>query len=94
MIIKLKEKIIKTVQVSLNIGKGDLERKVKQAQKFLSNKEQVRIALVVKGRQKARTDTAVEFLNEIHETYMQDCGNLVKAPNAGGLFLTYMPLGK
>jgi translation initiation factor IF-3 len=67
---------------------------MKQAQVFLEKREQVRITLVLKGRQRGRQLSAVEFLQEIHETYFTDFGNLIKPPTDGNLSLTYNPASK
>lgn len=82
---------IKTIQITLNVGKNDLERKIKQAQKFLEKKEQVRVTLALKGRQKANPKRGVEFLNEINEKYFTDCGRCVKPATESSLSLTFMP---
>ncbi len=82
---------MKIIQVTPQIGKNDLARKMKQAQCFLEKREQVRITLVVKGRQKGHISSSLQFLNEIHEEFFAECGKLVKSPTAENLSLMYNP---
>lgn len=67
---------------------------MKQAQKFLEDREQVKVIVQLRGRQKWNPDAAVTLLKEIHETYFADLGNLVKEPTKDSLFLTYNPRKK
>lgn len=78
----------------MQIGQNDLERKLKQAQKFLEKREQVRITLALKGRQKGRPEGALEFLLAIHNDYMAEFGKLTKDPTMQNLSLTYNPKSK
>ena len=78
----------------MTIGKGDLDRKMNQACKFLEKREQVRVTLTVKGRQRGRADASLAFLNKVHEEYMKDAGSLVKPPTETNLQLTYNPNSK
>lgn len=64
---------------------------MKQAQKFLEKKNQVRIVLSLKGRQKNNTESAIQFLMHLHENYLNDFGKCAKLPSENGLFLTYNP---
>lgn len=85
---------MKIIQVTPQIGKADLERKMKQALGFLEKREQVRIALVLRGRQKGHVDSSIEFLSKINEDFFVGLGSLVKPPTAGNLALTYNPVSK
>ncbi len=85
---------MKIIQVTPQIGKADLERKMKQAIGFLEHREQVRITLVLRGRQKGHVDSSIEFLSKINEDFFIGVGNLVKPPTAGNLALTYNPSSK
>lgn len=85
---------MKIVQVTPQIGKNDLARKMKQAQEFLEKREQVRITLVLRGRQKGHVGTSLEFLHKLHEEFFSRCGKLVKEPTAQNLSLTYNPASK
>jgi len=85
---------VKIIQVTPQIGKNDLARKMKQAQAFLEKREQVRVTLVLKGRQRGHVSTSIEFLTHIHEEFFASCGSLVKPPTAENLSLTYNPSSK
>lgn len=50
---------MKIIQVTPQIGKNDLARKMKQAQKFLEDREQVRVTLVLRGRQRGHTVSSI-----------------------------------
>lgn len=66
---------------------------MKQVQKFLEKKEQVRVVLLLKGRQKGNPKRGADFLNEVAETYLNDFGKCVKAASESNLNLTFMPKG-
>ncbi len=82
---------MKTVQITPQIGKADLERKMKQAIGFLDHREQVRITLVLRGRQKGHLESALQFLTKIHTEWFEDVGSLAKYPTFDNLSLTYNP---
>lgn len=66
---------IKTVVVSINIAKHDLDRKMRQAQEFLIDGERVRINLgKLRGREKNRAYQASEALNSYFEEYLRAFG--------------------
>lgn len=64
---------------------------MKQAQGFLQKRQQVRVVLQLKGRQKSNPARGVEFLTEIHETYLDEFGKCAKMPTDLNLSLTYNP---
>lgn len=64
---------------------------MKQAQGFLAKKKQVRVSVVLHGRQKSKPDFAIQFLNELHETYLKAYGSLASSPNEKNIQLTYNP---
>lgn len=66
---------------------------MKQAQKFLQKKEQVRIALLLKGRQKSNPERGAEFLNDLNEKFFTKHGRCVKPATPQNLGLTLMPIG-
>lgn len=84
---------IKTIQLTLAIGDNDLERKMKQAQKFLSKKEQVRVTVLLKGRQKDHPERASIFLNDKYEEFLKGHGTLARPATPANPSLTIMPLG-
>lgn len=66
---------------------------MKQAQEFLAKKEQVRVVLLLKGRQKNSPERGAEFLNELYKEYFTGHGKCVKPATAANLGLTLMPVG-
>lgn len=68
-----KEVEIKGIRLSLRIGKHDLETRAKQADKFLSRGDKVKVELPLRGREKAHKDLAREvvsnFVNELSQKY-------------------------
>ncbi|HNV97134.1 MAG TPA: translation initiation factor IF-3 [bacterium] len=68
---KPKKVEIKGIRLSLTIGKHDLEVKRNQAKKFLSQKDKVKIELILRGREKQYIEKAKgvinEFLSEIQD---------------------------
>lgn len=59
-----KKSLIKNIKLSLFIGKGDLERLVNKAKKFIDEGHQVRIALLLKGRELGKKPLAFNLMNE------------------------------
>lgn len=66
---------------------------MKQAQKFLSKKEQVRVMVLLKGRERSRADKAAEILNQLYEEYLTAHGKCTKPATPQNPTLTIMPLG-
>jgi translation initiation factor IF-3 len=60
----VKKSTIKDVKLSLFIGKGDLDRLIKRAQEFLEDGQQVRISLLLKGREMGKRDMAFNLVSE------------------------------
>ena len=62
----------KGIRLSFGISLNDLQTKAKLAKKFLENKNRVKIAMILKGREKAHLNVAKEkignFLKIISET--------------------------
>jgi len=55
---KAKKTEIKGIRLSLNIGQHDLDVRKKQADKFLAGGNQVRLEIILRGREKAKGDFA------------------------------------
>jgi len=64
---KIKKVEIKGIRLSFKIGKHDLDFKRKQAEKFLKQKDKVKIELNLRGREKAHKDLAQEIINKFIE---------------------------
>lgn len=55
---------IKDIKLSLFIGRGDLERLVKKARAFLEEGHQVRIGLLLKGREVGKKQMGFDLINQ------------------------------
>lgn len=82
---------MKTVQITLDIGQNDLERKMKQAQGFLAKRIPVRVSLSLHGRQKGHPERGVAFLTELQSKWIAEFGKCVKPATEKNLTLTVMP---
>lgn len=61
---KQKEVEIKGIRIGFTTGKHDLELRAKQAEKFLTAGDKVRINMKLRGREKAHTYLAFQKFNE------------------------------
>ncbi len=55
---------IKDIKLSLFIGKGDLDRLVKKAREFIEDGHQVRIGLLLKGREMGKKPMAFDLIHQ------------------------------
>lgn len=55
---------IKEIRISFQEAEGDLKRKAKQAEEFLKDGDQVRIRMILKGRQILHQDMAKERIEK------------------------------
>lgn len=55
---------IKDIKLSLFIGKGDFDRLVKKAREFLENGHQVRIGLLLKGREMGKKPMGFDLISQ------------------------------
>jgi len=60
----VKKSIIKDIKLSLFIGTGDLERLIKKSKEFLNDGHQVRIGLLLKGREVGKKSMAFNLINQ------------------------------
>jgi translation initiation factor IF-3 len=64
---------LKGIRLSVRIGVGDLQVRLKQALKFLEKGDKVKVELPLRGREKAHRNVAQQvmenFLEQIKETY-------------------------
>lgn len=60
---KIKKAELKGLRLTLNIGKHDLDIRKNQAEKFLADGNQVRVEMVLRGREKARGELAAQVMN-------------------------------
>lgn len=82
--LKNRSKPLKDIQISVNIAQHDLETKVNNAKKFISEGSKVRVILTMKGREMSRREenkkSILEFIvmmseEAVPETSPRDEGN-------------------
>ena len=74
---------LKEVWLSMTIDTHDLETKAKQAAKFLSNGDKVKVSIRMRGRQQAHASLGVEVMNEFF-SLIADVGEMNKKPLTEG----------
>lgn len=64
---KKKQKVVETkeVKMSINIGKGDFDTKIKHTLKFIENGDKVKVSVRMRGREITHLDLAREMMKEI-----------------------------
>lgn len=70
---------IKEVWLSMTIDVGDLNVKAKQAQKFLSQGNKVKVSIRMRGRQMAHSNLSVDVMKRFFEI-VKDYGIMEKQP--------------
>ncbi len=90
-----KQKVIqvKEIRLSVNIDNHDLETKAKNAIKFLSGGDRLKVSLRLKGRQLARKDLAEEVIDRFTEM-INEYGEIERKAKFEGksLFAFYSPV--
>ena len=74
---------IKEIWLSMTIDVGDLNVKAKQAQKFLSSGNKVKVSIRMRGRQMAHQEIGVYVMKRFFEM-VKDSGNIEKQPLTEG----------
>lgn len=74
---------IKEIWLSMTIDVGDLNVKAKQAQKFLSSGNKVKVSIKMRGRQMAHVELGVDVMNRFFEL-VKDVGTMEKKPLTEG----------
>lgn len=92
---KKKQKVIDTkeIKMSLNIGDGDFNTKVKQAIKFLEKGDKVKFNFMFRGREITYSDSAQVIIDKIMEA-IGEVAKIDEKPKMEGkrLFFTVAPL--
>ncbi len=70
---------IKEVWLSMTIDVGDLNVKAKQAQKFLTSGNKVKVSIRMRGRQMAHSELGLDVMNKFFEI-VKDFGTMEKKP--------------
>lgn len=81
----VKKGVVKDVNLGLFIGKADLDRMERRSKEFLSEGHQVRINLLLRGRENAKRDMAFALVNK----FIVSLGevNISKPPKLEGKIL-------
>ena len=74
---------IKEIRLSMTIDSGDLNTKAKQANKFLSDGDKVKVSIRMRGRQQARPQMGVDVINSFYET-VKDIASVDRKPVVDG----------
>lgn len=88
-----KQAVVKGVRISLRTGKHDLLTKVKQAEKFLSAKNTVKVSLLFKGREIIHMDMGLERMHKFAES-LSEIADLDTQPKRQGNTLMMILLPK
>lgn len=92
---KKKQRVIDTkeIKMSLNIGDGDFNTKIKQAIKFLEKGDKVKFNFMFKGREITYSDSAQAIVDKIIEA-TSEISKIDEKPKMEGkkLFFTLAPL--
>lgn len=75
---KQKSAEIKGIRLSLKIGTHDLDMRKEQAKKFFEQGDRVKLEMILRGRERARTDLAKKILKDFISSLGDDV--LVDAP--------------
>ena len=74
---------VKEVRLTPSIDVGDFETKVKQARKFISSGDKVKVALRFRGRELAHTEIGAPLLDKFAKSF-EDIAVVDKAPKMEG----------
>lgn len=86
---------LKEVWLSATIDVGDLNTKAKQANKFLTAGDRVRVSIRLRGRQMARPELAMKVMDEFYDL-VKDISQMDKKPALEGktIAMTLNPIAK
>jgi len=87
---KQKQKELKEIKISFNISEHDLETKKNRFKKFLSKGHQVRLTMVLHGRENMFKDEAVNKLKKFAETLEAKVETPLKV-QGNTLFIQFSP---
>lgn len=74
---------MKGIRLSFRIGPGDLDRQRKHAEEFLSTGHPIRVQMVMRGREKAHKDLALEKMKAFLAS-LTEFGTIDNVPRAAG----------
>ena len=74
---------VKEIRLSITIDVGDINTKSKQARKFLTDGDKVKVSIRMRGRQMARPQMGVDIMNSFFET-VKDVAVIDRKPAVDG----------
>ena len=77
---------LKGIRLSFKIKGGDLENRQNQAQKFLTENNQVKIELILKGRERAYADNAKKIIEDFIRYFGENVKVMQPIQRQGGKF--------
>jgi len=90
-----KKSEIKGIRLSFKIKGSDLDTKINQAKKFLGNGNQVKIEMILKGREKAHSNQALEIIQNFINSFGKETKIIQPVQKLGGRFSTIIaPINK
>lgn len=78
-----KKEELKEIRLSVKIDSGDLENKMGQVRKFISNGSKVKISIRLRGRESQYSDLGFKVLSEFCSS-CSDFASVLKSPNLDG----------
>lgn len=81
-----KKSEIKGIRLSFKIKGSDLETRVNQARKFLDNGSQIKIEMILKGREKALANNAKSIIQGFIKKFGEDIKIIQPIQKLGGRF--------
>lgn len=78
-----KQPDVKEIRLSITIDVGDVNTKSKQARKFLTDGDKVKVSIRMRGRQMARPQMGVDIMNSFFET-VKDVAVIDRKPAVDG----------
>lgn len=74
---------LKEIRLSMTIDSGDLNTKAKQANKFLSDGDKVKVSIRMRGRQMVRPQMGIDIMYSFFET-VKDVATMDRKPSVDG----------
>jgi translation initiation factor IF-3 len=81
---------VHVLRFHINVGDADRARQIDKAKEFLVKKNQVKVMLQLRGREKSRPQLGVDFLNEVLEE-LAPYGAAANPPRPDNLSATLNP---
>lgn len=84
-----KKSDVKEIRLSITIDSGDINTKIKQATKFLTDGDKVKVSIRMRGRQQARPQMGVDIMNKFADD-LKDVATVDRKPSVDGRSITMM----